>query len=219
MPIIPSIAAMQAEMTEWRHDFHAHPELGFEETRTADLVASRLAGWGLEVHRGLARTGVVGVLKGREPSPRTLGLRADMDALAMTEANDLPYRSQHPGRFHGCGHDGHTTMLLGAARYLAATRQFAGTVHFIFQPAEEGRGGAEMMVAEGLFEGFPCDEIYALHNSPRQPMGEITVLTGPVGGAVGEFDVTIQAKSGHAALPHLCTDPVVIAAQLVTALC
>ncbi len=217
MPVLNSIAAMREEMTEWRRDFHAHPELAFEEVRTSDIVAEKLASWGIEVHRGLAKTGVVGVLKGQGDGDGAIGLRADMDALPMTEENDVPHKSTTPGKFHGCGHDGHTTMLLGAAKYLAETRNFAGTVHFIFQPAEEGGGGGNVMVQEGLFDRFPCDEIYGVHNWPSIPAGQIGVRTGPIMAATDTFDIQVRANGGHAAMPHLCTDPVVIASQLVSA--
>ena len=219
MPIINSIAAMKEEMTEWRRDIHAHPEIAFEEVRTSNLVASKLEEWGIEVHRDIAKTGLVGVLKGRDngASSRSIGLRADMDALPMEEENDVPYKSTNPGKFHGCGHDGHTTMLLGAAKYLAETRNFAGTVNFIFQPAEEGAGGGRVMVEEGLFDRFPCDEVYGMHNWPKLDAGEVAVVPGPIMAAADLFLITVTAKGGHAAMPHLCNDPVVIAAQLVTA--
>ena len=217
MPVINSIAALKDDMTAWRRDIHAHPETAFEEVRTSELVAARLGEWGIEVHRGIARTGVVGVLRAGNGGGRTIGLRADMDALPMTEENDVPYRSRHPGKFHGCGHDGHTTMLLGAAKHLAETRNFDGTVNFIFQPAEEGHGGGRLMVEEGLFERFPCDEVYALHNWPDLPAGQIAVRPGPMMAAADQFDIRIKAKGGHAAMPHLCKDPVVIAAQMIAA--
>ncbi|MEQ8964220.1 MAG: M20 aminoacylase family protein [Azospirillaceae bacterium] len=217
MPVINSIAAVKDELTEWRRDIHAHPEIAFEEVRTSALVADKLRSWGIEVHTGIARTGVVGVLHGRKPG-RAIGLRADMDALPMEEENTFEHRSQNPGRFHGCGHDGHTTMLLGAARYLAETRNFDGTVHFIFQPGEEGAGGGKLMVEEGLFDRFDCDEVYALHNWPDLPMGEAAVMPGPMMAASDDFFVEIRGKGGHAAMPHKCIDPVVVAAQLVTAL-
>ncbi len=219
MPIINSIAAMKEDMTEWRRDIHAHPEIAFEEVRTSDLVATKLQEWGIEVHRGIATTGLVGVLKGRDDgaSGKAIGLRADMDALPMDEENEFAHKSTHPGKFHGCGHDGHTTMLLGAAKYLAETRNFAGTVNFIFQPAEEGEGGGRVMVEEGLFDRFPCDEVYGMHNWPKLPAGEIAVVPGPIMAAADLFLITVTAKGGHAAMPHLCNDPVVIAAQLVTA--
>jgi amidohydrolase len=166
MPNIDRIDAFAHELTAIRRDLHAHPEIGFEEVRTSGIVAEKLAQWGIEVHRGLGGTGVVGVLKGKGSGTKRVGLRADMDALPMEENTNLTWRSTIPGRFHGCGHDGHTTILLGTARYLAETRNFDGTVHFIFQPAEEGLGGARAMIKDGLFEKFPCDEIYGLHNAP-----------------------------------------------------
>jgi amidohydrolase len=219
MPVINSIAARQEAMAAWRHDIHAHPETGYEEVRTAALVAEKLESWGIAVHRGIARTGVVGVLKGRTDSGRAIGLRADMDALPMEETNPhLPYRSTVPGKFHGCGHDGHTTMLLGAAQYLAETRNFDGTVHFLFQPAEEGGGGGALMVREGLFDRFPCDEVYALHNWPQLPAGTVGIRTGPMMAAADMFTLTVRGRGGHAAIPHRAADPVVTAAHLVTAL-
>ncbi len=166
MPTIERIDGFADELTAIRRDLHAHPEIGFEEVRTSGIVADKLTQWGIEVHRGLGGTGVVGVLKGKGSGGKRIGLRADMDALPMEENTNLRWRSTIPGRFHGCGHDGHTTMLLGTARYLAETRNFDGTVHFIFQPAEEGLGGARAMIKDGLFEKFPCDEIYGLHNAP-----------------------------------------------------
>ena len=217
MPIINSIAAMKEEMTAWRRDIHAHPETAFEEERTADLVSEKLKSWGIEVHRGIAKTGVVGVLRGRTQGSGAIGLRADMDALPMAEETGLPYESRHPGKFHGCGHDGHTTMLLGAAKYLAQTRNFDGTVHFIFQPAEEGQGGGHVMVQEGLFERFPCDEVYGMHNWPDLPAGHVGIRAGPIMAATDQFDIRIDAIGGHAAMPDKCIDPVVIAAQVITA--
>ncbi|MGP1395163.1 MAG: M20 aminoacylase family protein [Inquilinaceae bacterium] len=217
MPIINSIADRKEAMTEWRRDFHAHPETAFEEVRTSDIVAEKLREWGIEVHRGIAKTGLVGVLRGRGEGTGSIGLRADMDALPMTEENDVPYKSRNPGKFHGCGHDGHTTMLLGAAQYLAETRNFDGTVNFIFQPAEEGAGGGRVMVEEGLFDRFPCDEVYGMHNWPTLPAGEVAIRSGPIMAAADEFTLTIVAKGGHAAMPHMTIDPVVIAAQIVMA--
>jgi hippurate hydrolase len=170
MPVIAEIAACHAEMTQWRRDLHMYPELGYRETRTSEAVAARLAEFGVEVHRGLGRTGVVGTLRAGA-GRASIGLRADMDALPIEERSDIPHRSRHPGRMHACGHDGHTTMLLGAARYLAKTRNFDGTVHFIFQPAEEGLAGAKAMIADGLFTKFPMDAVYGLHNAPRRPLG------------------------------------------------
>jgi hippurate hydrolase len=207
-----------AELTHIRRDIHAHPELGFEETRTSQIVADKLAEWGIETHRGLAKTGVVGVIKGKRDSGRAVGLRADMDCLPMQETAEVPHRSKNAGRMHACGHDGHTTMLLGAARYLAQTRNFDGTVHLIFQPAEEGGGGGRVMVEEGLFERFPCESVYALHNWPGLPPGKIAVRPGPMLAATDEIRLKIRGRGGHAALPHLATDPVVIAAHVITAL-
>jgi len=207
-----------AELTHIRRDIHANPELGFEETRTSQIVADKLAEWGIETHRGLAKTGVVGVIKGRRDSGRAIGLRADMDCLPMQETAEVPHRSKAPGRMHACGHDGHTTMLLGAARYLAQTRNFDGTVNLIFQPAEEGGGGGRVMVEQGLFEKFPCESVYALHNWPGLPPGKIAVRPGPMLAATDEIKLKIRGRGGHAALPHLATDPVVIAAHVITAL-
>ncbi len=207
-----------AELTHIRRDIHAHPELGFEETRTSQIVADKLAEWGIETHRGLAKTGVVGVIKGKRDSGRAIGLRADMDCLPMQETSEVPHRSKAPGRMHACGHDGHTTMLLGAARYLAQTRNFDGTVNLIFQPAEEGGGGGRVMVEQGLFEKFPCESVYALHNWPGLPPGKIAVRPGPMLAATDEIKLKIRGRGGHAALPHLAIDPVVIAAHVITAL-
>jgi amidohydrolase len=207
-----------AELTAVRRDIHAHPELAFEERRTADLVAAKLAGWGIEVHRGLAKTGLVGVVKGRSASSRSIGLRADMDCLPMHETGSIAHKSTHAGRMHACGHDGHTTMLLGAARYLAETRNFAGTAYLIFQPAEEGGGGGQVMVQEGLFERFPADEVYALHNYPDLPAGKMAVRAGPMMAATDEIKITVRGTGGHGAFPHLAVDPVVAAAHVVTAL-
>src|ERR1700758_5368235 len=179
MPIIPEILEFADELTEIRRDIHAHPEIGFTEVRTGNLVAQKLAEYGCEVHRGLATTGVVGTIR-RGNSLRAIGLRADMDCLPMQEMNEFPHRSTDDGKMHACGHDGHTTMLLGAARYLAATRNFDGTVHLIFQPAEEGGGGARVMVEQGLFDKFPCDAVFALHNKPGIPIGHIAARPGPL---------------------------------------
>ena len=216
---VAEIREFHAELREIRRDLHAHPELGFEEDRTSEIVAAKLAGWGVEVHRGLARTGVVGVLHGRNgPGGRSLGLRADMDCLPIQETGTVPYRSRHDGRMHACGHDGHTTMLLGAARYLAATRRFDGTAYLIFQPAEEGGGGGRRMVEEGLFERFPAEQVYALHNWPALPAGKIAVRAGPMMAATDEIRITVRGKGGHAAMPHLGTDPVLLSAHIITAL-
>jgi hippurate hydrolase len=217
MPIINRIAAIHNEMTAWRRDIHAHPELGFEETRTSDVVAQKLESFGIEIHRGLAKTGVVGVLKGK-PGERAIALRADMDALPIHETNGFDHCSVNDGKMHACGHDGHTTMLLGAAHYLAETRNFKGTVYFVFQPAEEGLGGGEAMVKEGLFEQFPSEAVYGMHNWPGMPLGEIAVRTGPMMAACDEFEIIIEGTGAHAAMPHLGVDPIVASSQIVTAL-
>jgi len=217
MPIADRIARMHAELTEWRRDLHAHPELGFEETRTSDLVAAKLAAFGCEVHRGLGKTGVVGTLRAGAGAG-SVGLRADMDALPMAEANTFEHRSRHQGKMHACGHDGHTTMLLGAARYLAETRNFDGTVHFIFQPAEEGMGGAKAMVEDGLFEKFPCDAIFGMHNRPSLPVGQFAVRAGPMMAAGAFFDINVTGKGAHGARPEVGIDSVMVAAHIAIAL-
>jgi amidohydrolase len=209
----------QADLIHIRRDIHANPELAFQETRTSQIVADKLAEWGIEVHRGIAKTGLVGVVRGKKnASGRAIGLRADMDCLPMHETGDVPHKSRTPGRMHACGHDGHTTMLLGAARYLAQTRNFDGTAHLIFQPAEEGGGGGNVMVKEGLFDRFPCEAVYALHNWPGLPAGKMAVRPGPVLAATDEMRITIRGRGGHGAMPHLTADPVVAAAQVITAL-
>lgn len=218
MPTIERIDSFADELTAIRRDLHAHPEIGFEEVRTSGIVAEKLTSWGIEVHRGLGGTGVVGVLKGKGSGTRKIGLRADMDALPMEENTNLKWRSTIPGRFHGCGHDGHTTMLLGSARYLAETRNFDGTVHFIFQPAEEGLGGARAMIKDGLFKQFPCDEVYGLHNAPDLNHGEIAILPGPAMAAADFFDIRIQGYGAHGAMPERSKDAVVIAMTLGQAL-
>jgi len=207
-----------AELVHIRRDIHANPELGFEETRTSQLVADKLAEYGIEVHRGLAKTGVVGVIKGKKDSGRAIGLRADMDCLPMHETSEVPHKSKVAGRMHACGHDGHTTMLLGAARYLAQTRNFDGTVNLIFQPAEEGGGGGRVMVEEGLFKRFPVDAVYALHNWPGLPVGKMAVRPGAMMAATDEIKIKVRGSGGHAALPHLAADPVVATAHIITAL-
>jgi amidohydrolase len=217
MSLIPDIVAFKDELTEWRRDIHAHPELCFEEHRTSDLVAQRLESFGIDVARGIARTGVVGTLKAGTGS-HAIGLRADMDALPLYEKNEFPYRSRHDGRMHACGHDGHTTILLGAARYLAKTRKFDGTVYFIFQPAEEGGGGGRVMVEEGLFERFPAEAVYGLHNTPRYPVGKFFTRPGPVMAAAASFDLQVTGRGAHAARPESGLDAVVAAAHIVTAL-
>ena len=215
---IDHIRTYHAELTGIRRDIHAHPELAFHESRTASLVASELEKYGVEVHRGLAKTGVVGVIRGRADGGNAVGLRADMDCLPIHETNSFEHRSTNDGRMHACGHDGHTTMLLGAARYLAATRNFAGSAVLIFQPAEEGGGGGEVMVREGLFERFPVNEVYALHNWPGLPPGKMAVRAGPVMAATDELAITVRGRGGHGAMPHLAVDPVVAAAHLISAL-
>ena len=215
--LVADIEAMQDELKAWRRDIHAHPELGFEENRTADFVAQKLEEFGVQLHRGVGKTGLVGVLReGNET--RSIGLRADMDALPILEQNNFAHCSTHAGTMHVCGHDGHTVMLLAAAKYLAASRDFRGQVNFIFQPAEEGLGGALAMIADGLFERFPCDRIYAMHNGPGLPVGKFAAVPGVRTAAGAFFDVDIQGKGGHGAFPHLAIDPIPIAAQLVNAL-
>ena len=216
---VERIRSYHAELKTLRRDIHSHPELAFTETRTSSLVADKLGSWGIEVHRGLAKTGVVGVIQGKKiTSGKGVGLRADMDCLPINETGSVPYRSRHEGRMHACGHDGHTAMLLGTARYLAETRNFDGTAYLIFQPAEESGGGGQVMVREGLFDRFPANEVYALHNWPGLPPGKIAVGTGPMMAATDEVQITVRGKGGHAAMPHLVVDPVVASAQIITAL-
>ena len=214
MTIPQRLLDFAADLTAIRRDLHEHPELGFQEVRTAGIVAANLRAWGIEVHEGIGKTGVVGILHGTRPGKR-IGLRADMDALPIDEQTNLPWASKTPGVMHACGHDAHTTMLLGAARYLAESRDFAGTAVFIFQPAEEGLGGGRAMIADGLFKRFPCDEIYGMHNSPYHPPGVIGVKPGPAMAGANFFDITITAKGCHAAMPESGIDAVVIAASLV----
>lgn len=206
-----------AFLTDFRRDLHAHPELGFEEKRTSDLVAKWLEVAGLKVHRGLGKTGVVGTLQVGNGT-RSIGLRADMDALAMPEVADRPYKSRETGKMHACGHDGHTTLLLGAARHLAKTRNFSGTVHFIFQPAEEGRGGAKRMVEDGLFQLFPCDAVYGLHNMPGLDPDEIAVVAGPQLASSDSWRLTFRGVGTHGAKPHLGRDPVTAAGTFLASL-
>ena len=218
MAINQRIAAFRGEMTAWRRDLHAHPETAFEEHRTAAFVAGKLEGFGIEVVRGLAGTGIVGVLKGSREGARAIGLRADMDALDIHEQTNRAWASKTPGKMHACGHDGHTTMLLGAARYLAETRDFAGTAYFIFQPAEENEGGGRVMVEDGLFERFAMEEVYGLHNWPGMPVGRIGVREGPMMAAYDIFEITVTGHGAHGAMPHEGIDPVLIAAHIVTGL-
>jgi len=207
-----------AALTALRHDLHAHPELGFEEHRTVEVVTRELAALDVEYHAGIGRTGVVAVIPGRSTaSRRSIGLRADMDALPMHEENDFPHVSRFKGRMHGCGHDGHTTMLLGAARYLARTRRFDGTAYLIFQPGEEGFGGGKAMIDDGLFERFPADQIYALHNWPGLPPGKIAVRPGPMMAAADRIEIHIEGRGGHGAHPQQVIDPVLVAGHMITA--
>jgi hippurate hydrolase len=207
----------QAELTAIRRDLHAHPEMLFEEVRTAAIVARELARLGFKVAEGIARTGVVGTLTNGSSS-RAIGIRADMDALPIQEQTNLPYASKFPGKMHACGHDGHTTMVLGLARYLAETRKFDGTVHLIFQPSEEDEGGALRMIEDGLFQRFPCDAVFALHNLPGEAEGQIMVRPGPITAAVDIASITVRGVGGHGALPHKAVDPIVAASSLVLAL-
>lgn len=218
-PILAEVEPFRDELAAIRRDIHAHPETGFEEVRTAALVAERLRGWGLDVTEGVGGTGVVGTLRGRRPGNRALALRADMDALHITERTGLSYASRTPGKMHACGHDGHTTMLLGAAQALAAKPDFAGAVHFVFQPAEEGRGGALRMIEEGLFERFPCEAIYGMHNGPGVPVGQFKLRSGPMMAAVDFFTVTFRGTGGHGgSTPHLATDVTIAQAHFCLAL-
>ena len=223
MPIINRIADFHEEMTAWRHDLHTHPELALQEQRTSRVVQDRLAEFGVdEIVTGLATTGVVGVIRGQGPNSAAggpaIGLRADMDALPILEETGLPYASANPGTMHACGHDGHTTMLLGAAKYLAETRNFDGTVYVIFQPAEENLGGGGIMVREGLFDRFPMRQVFGMHNWPAVPEGVFQWRNGPIMAAVANIEITITGKGAHGAQPHTGTDPIVIASQIVGAL-
>ena len=214
-----TIASYHADLTAIRRDIHAHPEMGMEEVRTAALVAAKLREWGIDTTEGVGRTGVVGTIRGTLPGQRSIGLRADMDALAIPEATGLPYASTNHGVMHACGHDGHTTMLLGAARYLAEHRDFAGTVQLIFQPAEEGRGGAVAMLDDGLFERFPCDAVYGMHTMPGLPVGQFALRKGPLLAASGRWNVVFKGTGGHGgATPHLSTDVTIVTAQYIQAI-
>lgn len=210
--------AFIARLTAIRRDIHAHPETAYEEVRTSDLVAEFLEGVGIEVHRGLGKTGVVGTLTGSRPGQKVIALRADMDALHITEDTGAPYSSTVPGKMHACGHDGHTTMLLGAAEKLAANPDFAGTVRFVFQPAEEGGGGADAMIKDGLFDLFPTDAIYGVHNDPVQPLGQLTTRVGPYASASDTWEVVFEGTGGHGASPESGTDPTVAAGQFMASL-
>jgi len=216
MKLIDSIVAQAPAVAAIRRDIHAHPELCFQEARTADVVAQKLSEWGIPIHRGLGTTGVVGIVKAGS-SGRAIGLRADMDALPMQEFNTFNHASRYPGKMHACGHDGHTAMLLAAAQHLATERNFDGTVYLIFQPAEEGGGGAREMIKEGLFEQFPMEAVFGMHNWPGAEVGRFAVSAGPVMASSNEFKITIRGKGGHAAMPHNSVDPVTIACQMVQA--
>ena len=217
MSLITEIEREHEGLTAIRRDIHAHPELAFHENRTSDIVAAQLEKWGIEVHRGLGKTGLVGVLRGKGGnSRRSVGFRADMDALPMPEHNRFAHASQNPGRMHGCGHDGHTTMLLGAAQHLARDRDFDGVINFIFQPAEEGgNAGARAMMEDGLFDRFPCDEIYGIHNMPGFPVGHFAFRKGPTMASSNRFDIIVRGTGGHAAQPHKAVDTIVITAEMV----
>ncbi|MFN9728650.1 M20 aminoacylase family protein [Acidovorax sp.] len=217
MNVIDSIVTQAASIAAVRRDIHAHPELCFEEVRTADVVAQKLTEWGIPIHRGLGKTGVVGIVQGRDGGAcgRAIGLRADMDALPMQEFNTFAHASVHQGKMHACGHDGHVAMLLAAAQHFARHRHFDGTVYLIFQPAEEGGGGARVMIEEGLFEQFPMQAVFGMHNWPGMPSGTFAVSPGPVMASSSEFKITLRGKGGHAALPHTGIDPVPIACQMV----
>ncbi|HWJ93776.1 MAG TPA: M20 aminoacylase family protein [Telluria sp.] len=216
MNLVEPILAFQSELQQIRRDIHAHPELCYEEQRTSDLVAAKLTEWGIPVVRGLGVTGVVGIIK-NGTSPRAIGLRADMDALPMQELNSFAHASRNAGKMHACGHDGHTTMLLGAAHYLSKHRNFDGTVYLIFQPAEEGGGGAKRMIEDGLFDKYPMDAVYGMHNWPGIPVGEFGVVPGPMMASSNEFRVVVKGKGAHAAQPHRGIDPVMVAVQIAQA--
>ncbi len=222
MPLVNSIADAAPELRAWRHDFHQHPELNYEEHRTAKVVAERLRAMGFDaVETGIGQTGVIGVLHGRNgpgDEANAIMLRADMDALPIHEMNDVPHRSLTDGKMHACGHDGHTTMLLGAAQHMAETRAFDGTVYFCFQPAEEGGAGAKAMIEDGLFERFPCRSVYGMHNWPGKPMGQFLTRRGPLLAASDEFQITLTGLGGHAAKPDTCIDPIVCGAAIVQSL-
>ncbi len=215
MNIKQRVKELTPELTNWRHQLHAWPETAFEETRTAEFVAQKLTSFGLKVETGIAKTGVVGTLQKGSSNLPAIGLRADMDALDITEENDIPYRSENPGKMHACGHDGHMTMLLGAARVLAESDDFNGTVHFIFQPAEENEGGGGLMVREGLFKQFPVTGVYGLHNFPMLPLGYFAITSGPMMAAFDIFDIVIRGKGGHGAMPQHGRDPIVAASYMI----
>ena len=217
MKILPEIEKISEDLTSIYKDLHQHPELGFEEIRTSKIVQQKLSEFGVdELHSKIGKTGVVAIINGKNNDGRTIGVRADMDALPIEETTNLNYSSKTPGKMHACGHDGHTTMLLGAAKHLCATRNFKGKAILIFQPAEEGLGGARKMLEEGLFEKFPCDEIYGIHNSPNGHHGEVSICQGKAMAGAAFFDVTINAKGSHAAMPHQSIDPIIISSTLIS---
>ena len=218
MPVINSLAERKDELTEWRRELHQHPEICYEEMWTSDFIAAKLDSFGIEVHRGMGKTGVVGVIRGRGDSDRAIGLRADIDALPMQELNEFAHASKIPNRMHACGHDGHTTMLLGAAQHLAKTRNFDGTVYVIFQPAEEGGGGGRAMIEDGLFREFDMQTVWGMHNMPHMDMGLAGVHDGVCMANADQFDMTITGRGGHAAQPHLCIDPIPCGAAIVQSL-
>jgi amidohydrolase len=218
MKLLPEVLESVDLIKAIRRDIHAHPELCFQENRTADKVAQQLESWGIQIHRGLGKTGVVGTIAGTQGVGKSLGLRADMDALPLQEHNQFEHASKHDGKMHACGHDGHVAMLLGAAEYLSKHRDFKGTVHFIFQPAEEGGGGAREMIKDGLFQLFPCDAVFGMHNWPGMGVGEFGVTPGPMMASSNEFVITVKGKGGHAALPHNSADPVFAATQIASSL-
>lgn len=218
-PIVSTVESYLDELIAIRRDLHAHPELGYEEVRTAGIVAETLRSYGVdEVHTQVGRTGVVGVIQGREGSNRAVGLRADMDALPIAEETGVEYRSTYPGKMHGCGHDGHTTMLLGAARYLASTRNFKGKAYLFFQPGEEGHAGAQAMIDDGLFERFPVESVYALHNWPSLPLGTVGLNSGPMMAGIDRFKLRITGVGGHGGHPHQTVDPIIASAHIVSAI-
>jgi len=219
MPILNSINQMQEEMKVWRRDLHRIPEIGLQEHKTSEFIQNKLKSWNIDFKTGYANTGIVAWIKGnRGNGEKTIGLRADFDALPMTEKNSFDHKSMNEGMMHACGHDGHTTMLLGAAKYIKENPEFDGTVYFIFQPGEEGFGGGEKMIQDGLFNDHKIDEVYALHNWPELPLGHFGISTGAMMAAVDEYDIIVKGKGGHAALPHLAIDPIVIASQIVLSL-
>ena len=216
MGIYDKISAFHDEMTEWRRDIHTHPETAFEEHRTSQVIADKLESFGIPIDKGLAGTGVVGIIEGNQPGDRAIGLRADIDALDIHEQTNKPYASKNPGKMHACGHDGHTTMLLGAAKYLAEHRDFAGKVYVIFQPAEENEGGGRVMVEQGLFDKFPMEQVYGMHNWPGMPVGQIGMRVGPLMAAYDIFRIKVTGKGSHGAMPHDGIDPVLISAHIIT---